>query len=221
MPHGALRVFFGHQSVGANVLDGVEEVGPGRVHFEHRLLGTNGDPLSKLAAFELAVAEVAGRVHLAFFKFCYADFTALTDVDALFAAYQHTLSRLQSAYPRVAFAHVTVPLTVVQGGVTGWVKRHLGLGAWGELENVKRHAFNQRLRDAYRGAPLFDLALVESTRADGTQETWRFAGLAAPKLRADFTDDGGHLNQQGRLVVARALLSFLGTIEPPSSEAPD
>lgn len=184
-----------------------------------RQLGTNEAPLTKIADFEKTLDELGGGVDVAFFKFCYVDFNASTDTDALFTEYEAAMSRLSTKYPKVTFLHVTAPLTVVQGGLKGWAKRTLGSGAWGERENVKRNAFNERLRAAHPGA-VFDLANIEATRADGKLETYEIDGATTPKLRADFTDDGGHLNSAGRRRVASALLDFLakvGTGKLPAS----
>lgn len=181
--------------------------------FAHAFVGTNEAPLTKFSAFEKALEALDGNVELAFMKLCYVDFGPATDVDALFAEYQKMMARLGAKYPKVTFLHVTTPLTVVQGGLKGFLKRQLGSGAWGEKENVKRHAYNEKLRAAY-GASVFDLAKLEATRDDGTLETYDANGAKVPKLRADFTDDGGHLNTKARPVVARALLDFLSRQRP-------
>lgn len=221
-----LRIFFGHQSVGGNLIDGLGQVAGARVRTEavtvaalsprtleqpglaHALLGENEAPHTKLAAFEQALGALDGQVDVAFFKLCYIDFAASTDVDALFTAYEAVMARLKAKYPRVTFAFVTVPLTTVQGGLKGWLKRQVGRAPWGELENGRRHAFNQRVRAAHPEA-LFDLARLEATRDDGTLDTFLLNGERVPKLRADFTEDGGHLNQTAQRVLANALLQFL------------
>lgn len=124
------RIFFGHQSVGANILDGVNEVSAGKLRiregrtsallaspgFLHARIGQNESSRSKVADFEAALASLGGAVDIAFFKFCSVDFTAQTDVEALLADDLATLHRLEAKHPKVTFVHLTVPLTVVPRG---------------------------------------------------------------------------------------------------------
>ncbi|MBE2248154.1 MAG: SGNH/GDSL hydrolase family protein [Myxococcus sp.] len=222
----ARRVFFGHQSVGGNVIEGLTEVSGGKLRvveartagafdqpgFVHTLVGRNEDPSGKVADFEKALDDVAGRPDIAFFKFCYVDFTPSTDVEKLFAEYSASLTRLQAKYPKVTFVHVTVPLTVVQTGAKAWLKRRLGRAPWGEQENAVRHRYNELLRAKLSGQPLFDLAALESTRSDGTPQRFELGGAQVPMLVPGYTDDGAHLNAVGRRRVAEALLEFLAKL---------
>ncbi len=221
------KIFFGHHSVGANILDGIRDLSSetstplpivtggtealGEGGILHAPVGQNEKPLTKLQAFQQVVdGGVGAKVDVAFFKFCYIDFHAETDVQALFDAYVKTLSDLQARHREVTFVHVTVPLTVTQGGIKGYLKNLLGSGAWGERENARRHAFNELLRARYVGKePLFDLATVESTAADGRLHTYKRDDKLYPSLVPAFTDDGEHLNATGRKRVARSLLTFL------------
>ena len=123
-------IYFGHQSVGFNIMGGVEAlvaatsgVVPQVVEtsdpaamkrgvFAHSGNGSNGDPAGKTAAFATAIlGGVGGRVDIAFFKFCYVDFGGSTDVESVFTDYQSKMAELKSAYPSVHFVHFTVPLT--------------------------------------------------------------------------------------------------------------
>lgn len=224
-----LRIFFAHQSVGRNVLDGLAELGapltvvegqaPLRAPaLEHAAVGKNGDPASKLAHFEQLLDAVGPGIDVALVKLCYADFTAETDVVALFAQYRLLQARLKAKFPRVTFVHVTVPLTTVQGGLKGWLKSAVGPGAWGEQENAKREAFNELLRAEYAAEPLFDLAKVESTRADGGAQVFERRGARVRALVPEYTDDGGHLNARGRRLAALGLLEVLSTLTPEARE---
>ncbi len=221
------RIFFGHQSVGANILDGVNDVTSGKLRIRegrtgallenpgllHARLGENEAPLSKLSDFEAALDALAGHVDIAFFKFCYVDFDAHTDVEALFRAYLATLERLQQRYPEVTFVHVTVPLTVVPQGAKAWLKQALTQEApWGAKENEVRHRFNTLLRARLQGQPLFDLAALQSTRPDGTAASYEHQGQTLPALVPGYSDDGQHLNSVGRRRVAEALLTFLARL---------
>lgn len=220
-----LRVFFGHQSVGQSLVDSISgqvsafdatenQTPPPNASFFHALVGENERPRSKVSDFARRLEALQARqpIDVAMMKLCYVDFDASTDVDGLFDAYAQTLRELRAKYPHTTFVHITTPLTTVQGGLRGWLKRHLGSGAWGERENARRHAYNERLRAAFKGEPLFDLAAIEATRPDGTSDTFELDGARVPRLRAELTDDGGHLNQAGRQEVSAALLRFLAQL---------
>jgi hypothetical protein len=204
-------IYFGHQSVGFNIMDGVQALvatmsggvprieqtsNPAAVQrgvFAHDGNGSNGDPVGKTAAFRNTMqGGMAARVDIAFFKFCYVDFPAGTNVAAVFADYQAKMNALKAAYPQVRFVHVTVPLT------TG-----------SSQDNVAREQFSNLVRQTFGGTDaVFDLAKIESTRADGTSEL--FGGVRA--LVSAYSSDGGHLNATGADVVARALISFLASL---------
>ncbi|MFY3745942.1 hypothetical protein ACOQFB_18670 [Anaeromyxobacter sp. Red801] len=231
------RVFFGHQSVGENVIEGlqalaaqegvplrvVEARAPGVAAgtFAHEVVAENGDPLRKLRSFAAALGpggEGAGA-EVALLKFCYVDIRADTDVAALFAAYRKTIGELQAANPATTFVHVTAPLQTVEDGVRGWAKELLGKPRWGTQHNARREEFNALMRREYGGnAPLFDLARVESTRPDGSVETSAWQGGAVPALVPAYTDDGGHLNAEGRARAARALAAVIASV--PRQPAP-
>jgi len=76
----------------------------------------------------------------------------------------------------VVFGHITVPLTWSRRA-QGLGPAEAGLGSLGERENVRRHAFNEKLRASYPRADL-RLAQIEATRADGALDTYLFDGKA-------------------------------------------
>ncbi|MFB1479655.1 hypothetical protein [Corallococcus sp. RDP092CA] len=233
------RVFFGHQSVGGNILDGVRDLSPSakapaivevkdasaelaQGTLAHAFVGQNEQPETKLAHFErLLDGGVAKQVDVALMKFCYIDFTSTTDAKALFEKYRATLAGLKSRHPGVTFVHVTAPLTTVQRGAKAWFNELRGRPVFGVGENVSREAFNALMRQTYGGKePLFDLAALESTRADGTRETYEVNGRAYPAMVPDYSDDGGHLNARGQARVASALVAFLAALPDTRREAP-
>ena len=218
----ARRVFFGHQSVGNNLLAGlrdlaaaegvalpIREVGAGEplaAGLNHARVAENGDPYRKLASFERALEGRSPDVALV--KFCYVDIRGDTDARALFARYRETLGRLKHSYPTTTFVHATAPLTSEQTGPKALVKRLLGRAPRGTVENVRREHYNALVRLAYGGRePVFDLAAVES---DGTSVSWQ--GERAPAMAPAYTDDGGHLNEHGRARAARELIRVLAAI---------
>lgn len=230
------RVFFGHQSVGVNVLDGlrqlaaqqgvgvrVAEVGAGvpAGTFGHAFVAENGDPRRKLRSFAAAFESgAAGGAEIALLKFCFVDVKADTDVAALFAEYQASLAQLRARHPGTAFVHVTVPLTTIPGGAKATVKRMLGRAPTELLENLRRDEYNALVRKAYAGKePLFDLARVEALRPDGTAETFEWQGRAVPALVPAFSDDGGHLNAEGQRRAARELVGVLARVPGATATA--
>jgi hypothetical protein len=224
------RILFGHQSVGANVLEGIQELAqtagvPLRIvevstaasvapaTLGHILVAENGKPLKKLESFETAMGDNAGDIDVALVKFCFADFSADTDTKALFAKYRAMIERLKAKHPATTFVHVTAPLTDIQSGVKAWVKRLFGRAPYGVLENMRRNEYNELVRSAYEGRePVFDLARIESLGPDGRTVTIEWNGRQIPILDSQYTDDGGHLNPIGRLRAARELVSVLASI---------
>ena len=226
------RIFFGHQSVGMNLLDGVRElvapyadVGLRVVEvgadtdlpegtFAHAFMPENGNPGLKLESFERALSSgVGSAADIAFVKFCYVDFSSGTDAPALFARYQAKLTALHARYPRTVFVHLTAPLTTVESGAKAALKRLIGHGPGGLLENARRDEFNELLRRAYGGKePVFDLARLESTAPDGQRELRDWKGSKVPALVPAYTDDGGHLNPEARLRLARELIALLASL---------
>jgi hypothetical protein len=232
------RVYFGHQSVGNNVLQGLAELsaaegvplriaelpraasldGPG---IGHLFVPENGDPLRKLASFRQALGA-GSAADIALVKFCYVDINAGTDMRALFDAYRETIDELRLKNPRTTFVHVTLPLTTVQTGPKAWVKRLLGRAPYGTIENVKREQYNALLRRTYAGRePIFDLARLESIAPDGTQATVEWDGTVAPAMVPAYTEDGGHLNHAGRLRAAREFVRVLAAAGGPLQKFED
>lgn len=221
-------IYFGHQSVGGNLMDGAERLltrAPGPAPrlvatqepravepgiWAHSLIGRNQDPFGKIAAFATALnGGLGARVDIAFFKLCYIDFDANTDATALFGAYRETLAELERSYPHTRFVHVTVPLTTVQTGVKAAVKRLLGRPVWGERENLRRHAYNELLRRSYPASSIFDLAALESTTPDGSPYFVEVDGMRVPALFPGFTYDGGHLEDGASERLAAELIRIL------------
>jgi hypothetical protein len=221
------RILFGHQSVGANVLDGVARLaheqpaaglriaaadapldGPALAHL---LIGQNERPLSKIAHFDWLMASRAGEwAEIAFFKFCYADINAATDVPGLFESYRRAHEARKARHPRTIFVHLTVPLTSVQRGAKGWLKKMTGSAAWGERENVKRSEYNELLRRSYSGIePIFDLARLESA---GEGASFVRDGRRYESLASGYSSDGGHLNPTGQVAIAAQLVDFLAAL---------
>ena len=226
------RIYFGHQSVGNNIMEGVkdlmgqdprlklkieENVNPAGYQggvFAHGRVGQNENPASKIDDFAAKINEgVGGWADAAFFKFCYIDMMADRDIDQVFSHYEKTMVDLKKAYPQTTFVHVTVPLTIVQTGPKVFIKKMIGRAPGGYLDNAKRNEYNRKLRQAYAGKePIFDLAQIESSYSDGERATFEWKGQAYERMIPEYGSDGRHLNGPGRQRVAEQLLVFLSTL---------
>lgn len=226
------RIYFGHQSVGYNILDGVREVldgypgvklpitefdgnGPGVEGrgILHSRIGKNGEPLGKIDSFRKIVLGATGRMgfDVAFFKFCYVDFNENTDVREIFDAYKKDAKEIQAARPGLVLVHMTVPLTSGKDSWKDWIRSKIRGKRLQSDGNVKRNLLNEMLRAEYKQrAPFFDLARYESTRQDGRRMVFIRDGREYEMLAEEYTDDGGHLNARGKSWIGKNLLLFLG-----------
>lgn len=225
----SMRIYFGHQSVGSNILDGVKQLSTNTdIPFQiaeiptakdvpsstlgHVRVGENGNPEEKLASFDQAIGIAPIDLDVALVKFCYVDFSADTDVKTLFSSYVRTVERIKQRHPQLTLIHITAPLTAVQTGPKAFIKRMIGQAPYGILENMRREEYNMMLRSKYQGTePLFDLARIESTNPDGTSAITAWNSLRAPHLSNAYTDDGSHLNPKGRIHAATSFVRLLAT----------
>ena len=226
----ALRVAFGHQSVGYDMLAGVADIArdvpaarlnvveaatvpatPGIVHFR---AGKNELPMTKIDDFVRFVdAANAAPPDIAMLKFCYIDANANTNMKQVFTHYRDSLAALRARHPQTTFVHLTMPLRTIQ---TGWkvsLKNIIGRPIGGYAEGAMRQEYNALLRAEYSGKePVFDLAEIESTRADGSRISFTDAGVTGYGLAPEYTYDGGHLNEVGRRLVAEKFLVLLADV---------
>lgn len=221
----ARRVLFGHQSVGGNILDGLQalaaEAGAplavregraadGATGLTHFKVGRNGDPQGKINDFADAIeSDGDRRADIALMKLCYVDISPDTDVRQLADRYATTLDRLAAQFPRTTFVAVTAPLTAVQPGLKARIKKLLGRTPDGLVANARRTEFNELLRARYaaRGR-LFDLARCEAE----TAPPQRYEGRPVETLDPVLTTDGGHLNALGARRVATQFVKFLAAL---------
>lgn len=223
----ASTVFFGHQSVGMNILDGIPAVyrasgvpapeivqssAPPSVEaaIAHDYIGANGDPASKTAAFAERVRSGYGeRADVAFMKFCYVDFAAGSDVQAIFNDYRTTMEALEEEYPLVSFLHLTAPLTT-EPGLKDRVKVMLGRGLDHVGDNVAREQYNDLIRAEYGATGrLVDVAAMESTSPTGERVSGESNGVRHYALYEGYASDYGHLNEVGAQAVAEGMLDVI------------
>lgn len=222
------RIFFGHQSVGMNILDGIEKLeaasgnslkiiktkelstvdGPS---FMHAPIGDNDRPDLKMKDFEEILGSSQDKApDIALLKFCYIDINKTTDVDALFTQYKETMTRLEKKYPQTKFVYVTTPLTVTEPTFRSFVKKLLGKPD----NNIARAEFNQKLLDEYgKTGRVFDLARIESTYPNGERASFESNGKLYYSLSPEYASDSGHLNEMGSKIAGKELLEFLAGVQ--------
>ena len=216
----ARAVYFGHQSVGDNMLDGLRQIADAerwpqlritevaasttgvRPALFHGKIGQNGDPVSKVRAFREAIDGGLGNsVDIAVMKFCFWDIRHETDIDAVFSEYKSTMNDLAQRFPQVTFVHATVPLVAADMDWKARVRRLMGMTTPTDIDNRTRERLNERIRSEYasRGIVL-DIARAEMDES---------VASGAPALAASLSSDGAHLNNPGRRRVGAAFVKAL------------
>ena len=226
------RILFGHQSVGANIISGLEAVyaetdtpglrvvddperGSAGGFLAHTYVGVNGDPLGKIADFTRLVEGPHGEdVDVALLKLCYLDIDASTDIDAIFGAYAAAIGDLEQRHPDIRFLYATVPLTADRG-FKGRIKALVGGDRqMGPADNVARQRYNALVRERFQGTGrLFDIAAVEAT-FDSAPTLREHNGEAYYVLSEALRSDRGHLNEIGSQAAAMELIRVVAATTP-------
>lgn len=226
------KIYFGHQSVGFNIIDGIKDVMKEHPEiklnivesadasdlkvgtFEHSRVGKNVDPRSKVEEFTRFVEQGIGKnADFSALKFCYVDVRADTKVKNVLKDYESFMEKVEKEFPKMTIVHFTVPLTRTKTTWKTIVKKIIGRKTWEYDDNIKRNEYNEMLLKEYEGKePVFDLAKIESTYPDGRRATFTKDGKTYYSLVPEYTSDGGHLNELGRKIVAEQLLIFLANL---------
>ena len=227
------RIFFGHQSVVRDIMLGMERVlarnpqiplvvvqsdDPSAVEgpaFVEARIGRNREPQTKTDAFLAALSGGFGAEQgaVAMYKFCYVDVNEATDPELLFTDYEKAVEHARSTYPGLTIVHFTLPLHAAPDGVREKVMTRVSAKTQTRL-NVTRSRYNDMLRRRYAAAdPIFDLARLESTRADGSLAYTQYRGEKVPMLAPEWTYDGGHLTDEAQDHIAERLLVFLARLD--------
>jgi hypothetical protein len=210
----ALDVLFAHKSIGANVMDGLDDLTAQnwtRYHvdsaynasaswwagnngiIEDTTFGDNLNLLSKIDGFD---DHVRGGYHAGdvVIKFCYGDLPpwASTPTATVWQEYRDMMLALEAACPDTVFVWWTVPL----------------MGSSWNTGNDQKALFNGWARAfcAANGKVLFDFADIESHAAGGAPVT---GGDGSEAAWEGWTYDKKHLNEAGRRRVASALWALL------------
>ena len=226
------NIFFGHQSVGYNIVNGLEDIirdsNPVKLNvvetssppdfarpvFAHSPVGKNSQPISKIGRFaEIINSGVGEKLDVAVLKFCYVDVTSDSNPSEIFEKYKAAISDMERRYPRVRFLHLTAPLTSPPKGakktIKGFAKWFLGRPTAID-DNLRREQYNKLIREEYgKNGSVFDIAFIESVGPGGLACYVDSQGQRIPFMAPEYTDDGGHLNKLGRVVVAEQMLITL------------
>ena len=226
------RVFFGHKSVGLEIIAGLNDVMKkypavrldirettdphsfDQPVFAHALLGENTFSQSKIAAFQRIMESGVGQsVDIAFFKFCYVDIDHQTDLSALLENYAQVMESLTAQFPDTKFITFTMPLVSRLVGPKAQVKKMLGRlpHFFFDISHVQRSLYNDMVRARFKGN-LFDIAAVESRINESKKAVFKKNGMEYELLYRGYTHDGSHLNLVGRQIVAIELLLHLASI---------
>lgn len=221
------RVFFAHQSVGRDIVEGIPAIyarhgltppelailkrHDASSRWLHVRVGANGDPIGKIEDFDALVrGHLDPRPDAALLKLCYSDIRAGSDASEIFAAYRDAMAALSRDHPETAFILATVPLTT-RRSPAGRLKAGLGRGdRYGPEHNIVRRDFNALVRaHASTRQCVFDVAAIESTDPDGMRTTGTYRGERYEALARSYAKNPGHLNQLGRTRAADGLLATL------------
>ena len=224
---GNRRILFGHQSVGLNILGGIQVLSPatnitelagddsasGEHGVFHFRIGENQKPYSKIDDFARFVTANDTFCDVAMMKLCYVDIGENTDIHDLFRYYRSKVDKLVRSTPGVHLVHMTVPLRSIRLGLRSRIKLLAGQTLEPVEDNVRREEYNWLMREEYQGeATLFDLAALEATRPDGSTSSIRIGGKEVRTLYPGYSDDGGHLNNNGRQLIAQKLVDLIAKL---------
>ena len=228
------RVFFGHQSVGANIIDGVSGISQDRGlaapvivdvdqaavpteggFFAHAHIGQNGDPIGKIDDFARRIrAGLGNQVDVAFLKLCYVDIHAGSDTDAVFQHYRETMPAVQKESPSLRLLHLPAPLTTEATPLTRLKSTLKGRGSNPHAaDNIARQRYNNLIRNAY-GSAVIDVAKFESMGPTGTPNLHQWNDHTYAALDSSYASDSGHLNGAGSRIVAAQVLARVAETAP-------
>ncbi len=219
-------IFFGHKSVGSNLVDGlamVKEKYPqfslpihdlgqqfnGSPGLYQKMIGENRDVESKMNDFFANEGKFSTDGSVVGMKFCYIDITRDTNVDAMFEDYRGRIAAYQRENPDKRIIHFTAPLTSDATGIKSRIKQLLGKRVRGHGDNLQKQRYNELLLKEYGEHAVFDIAKFESTLAGGARVSGRIDGETYYAMSPGYTIDGGHLNDYGKEYIATEFVQFL------------
>ncbi|MEN6357884.1 MAG: hypothetical protein ABFD83_12475 [Armatimonadota bacterium] len=219
---GRQKWFFTHASVGANMIDGMNDLhsmNKNRYQLTVSSVGysgmqasappspttsgciyecNRGNPgwSSKFTIFDNSVRLAGWRypsVDLCMDKLCYIDQNASA------SQYLSVMSGLETYSPKTIFVYTTMPLMTSE-----------------DSDNVLRNQYNDAVR-AYcciNKKLLLDIADIEAHDPNGVEQTFQYGGNTYQRLFSSYTSDGGHLNSTGRQRVAKGWYAVAAATVP-------
>jgi len=221
-------VYFGHQSIGQNILNGIRNNFPAvvvegidaakiqsnsKITIINSFIGRNGFPFEKMDDFAniLRRPDIANTINIAAMKLCYVDFNKDTNIDAVFLRYKEMINTIENSNKNLVLVHFTVPLSVAPSGIKPFIKKLLGRPF---TNNVYRNQYNELIRKEYgKTGRLFDLAMYEATSPDGTASSFKYEGKPMQSLYEGYASDEAHLNEKGQQVLSVRFLEFIDAIK--------
>jgi len=230
----ATNFLFGHQSVGRNIMDGLNALEGQDSKYSTNIIpsdfyldvtrqqyldygsifgqqnsGSNGNPSSKNAEFFGFLNSNDDLVNVAFLKYCYVDVTNTIPAQQVFDNYKVAVDLFEASHPDVTLVHFTNPITPSPSDT---------------LNNVQRNIYRDLILQEYGNIGyVFDLADLESWY-NGAYTTFDYGGNTYLRMNDAYSLDGqGHLNSVGGQMVAKALwvmMKELATGGGPSPEYP-
>lgn len=216
--------FFGHRSVGSNIMDGLGRLlaaypgsgltrtylingSPRAGQFADAQVGANQNPYSKISSdhevtqapsFETHIRSGgAGTADFALMKLCYVDIADSANMDTR-AEVDALFALYQQTLAELEADHPSIRFLHVTEPL-------LAASMPGAVQtNTLREYFNDKLRAAY-GDRVFDLADWESRDRSGNL----ILSSGVRVLYPEWTSDGGHLSTAGGDYVARKMVEFL------------
>lgn len=228
-------IFFGHQSVGSNILDGIRDLSDltgkkfnivsldsesdfNEANIIETQIGRNFHPNEKIEDFSKIIRSgIVKDVDIAFMKLCYVDSENVETIENLVKQYITVMEELEEEFPETIFVYITMPLTGVPKNFIIWVKnivkKIVDWPVYGKEDNIKRNYFNDLLKQSkLNKGKLFDLAKFESINPKGYESSFYQDGKKYNTMSPVYTNDGGHLNIIGRKVIAEKLIIYLSEI---------
>ena len=165
---------------------------------------------SKIDDFARFVTARNTVCDVAMMKLCYVDIGENTDIHDLFRYYISMVEKLVKSAPGVHLVHLTVPLRSIRLGLRSRIKLLAGQALEPVENNIRREAYNSLMRSEYGNEHhFFDLARLEATQPDGCTSSFQYRSEAVRMLYSGYSDDGGHLNTNGKQVIARELIKLI------------
>lgn len=230
-----IRVLYGTQKTGASIVAQLQNAYRGaglptprvakwtkvrsdtKPVFASAPIGNDSSPESRLKDFARLVNDAPrSSIDVALMEFSYADITADTDIDAVFAGYVATMESLENAHPDVRFLYTTVPVTAENSWKSVPSSEITGLtGATQPVwqDNIARERYNALIRARFaQGGRLFDIAALEADRGKGMVAGKEHEGRWFYVLNPADSKDGRTLTSTAAKRLAGALSALVTSI---------